>query len=294
MGSKRGIVSELCRIFPKADNFYDLFGGGFSVSHYMIKHRSKDFKEFHFNEIRPGICDLIKDAIDGQYSYENFKPKWISREDFFENVDKDPYIKICWSFGNNGRTYLYSQEIEPYKKSMHNAVVFNEFDDLAKEVLKMERFKDGFTINQRRLFLRQKIEQYRINGIPKVLHQFLNEKQLQRLEQLERLQFTSLDYRQVNIKQNSIAYCDIPYIGTAEYDNEFNHKEFYDWADSQDNPVFISEYRLDDDRFKAVWMQKKRSMLSSKKDYKANIEKVFANKAAQDLIHKNLMGAKNG
>jgi hypothetical protein len=31
----------------------------------MLKHRSKSFKYFHFNEIRPGICELVKDAISG-------------------------------------------------------------------------------------------------------------------------------------------------------------------------------------------------------------------------------------
>ena len=42
MGSKSGIVTELCRAFPKADNFYDLFGGGFAVSHFMLLHRGRD------------------------------------------------------------------------------------------------------------------------------------------------------------------------------------------------------------------------------------------------------------
>ncbi len=62
------IEIKICGIFPKADNFYDLFGGGFSVTHFMLKHRAKHFKEFHFNEIRPGICDLIKKTINGDES----------------------------------------------------------------------------------------------------------------------------------------------------------------------------------------------------------------------------------
>lgn len=62
-GSKTKIVSEIAKFFPNADHFYDLFGGGFSVSHYMILRRSKSYKKFHYNEIRPGLVELIQDAI---------------------------------------------------------------------------------------------------------------------------------------------------------------------------------------------------------------------------------------
>ena len=64
MGSKRKLVKKLCPIFPRADHFYDLFGGGFSITHFMIKHRKKDYKHFHFNEIRKGMTEFIKDCID--------------------------------------------------------------------------------------------------------------------------------------------------------------------------------------------------------------------------------------
>lgn len=36
MGSKKKIMETLQRYFPPADNFYDLFGGGFSVTHFML------------------------------------------------------------------------------------------------------------------------------------------------------------------------------------------------------------------------------------------------------------------
>ena len=42
-GSKTKLIEKIARFFPNADNFYDLFGGGFSVSHYMLKHRSKNY-----------------------------------------------------------------------------------------------------------------------------------------------------------------------------------------------------------------------------------------------------------
>jgi hypothetical protein len=40
-------------------------------------------------------------------------------------------------------------------------------------------------------------------------------------------------------------YCDIPYKGTNRYQRGgFNYDRFYEWADSRDFPVFISEYDM--------------------------------------------------
>jgi len=312
MGSKGTIADQVVIVFPKAENFYDLFGGGFSITHAMIKRRSKDFKTFYFNEIKSDIVDLIKDAICGKYNYDVFKPEWISKEDFVKRLN-EPYIRICWSFGNNQKGYMFSTEIEPYKKSMHNAIVFNQFDDLAKKVIGSTGFKEGYSIQQRRLFLRNRIEYFRLNGIPDFLIKFLNDKQqkqlqsvtgsyqlqrleqLQQLEQLERLQqlqqlqqlpsveFSSKSYDQVEIKPNSIVYCDPPYNGTGGYGSKFDTEKFLNWAHEQSEPVFISEYNISDKRFKRIKSFAKRSMLSSQKDiYKVMSENIYINKAAQD------------
>lgn len=315
MGSKGGICDDLVKLFPPADHFYDLFGGGFSVTHAMLLKRSKSFKHFHFNELRPGICDLIKDAIEGKYNYDVFKPEWISRERFFKELETNPYIKICWSFGNDGKNYIFGDDIEEYKKSMHMAVVFNEFDELAKKVFGFEKFKDGYSINEKRLFLRNKIEYYRLNGVPEFLHKYISPEQLERLQQLERLEqlerlqqlqqlqqleqlerlqqltFYNTSYENVEIRDNSIIYCDPPYAGTADYGNNFNHKKFLDWAHEQKNPVFISEYNISDKRFYQVFKIKKRSMLSANKEKCINKEeRVYVNEAGFRHLRKRRLG----
>lgn len=298
MGSKQDIVGSIALNFPKAENFYDLFGGGFSVTHYMLKHKSHNYKTFHYNEIKSDIVDLVKRSINGEFSCDKFKPEWISRDEFFKRID-DPYIRICWSFGNNQKTYMFSQDIESYKKSMHMAVVFDEFDSLAKEVFGFcEWPKEVNSIKARRYYLRQKIEFYRKTKIPEVLHQFLDAKrleqlerleqlkqlqqlqrlerlqQLEQLEQLERLQMTSLDYREIEIKPNSVVYCDIPYKGTAEYSKDgFDHKAFFEWAATRDFPVYVSEYEIKDPRFKLIYSINKTVKLSSNGSSKANANK---------------------
>lgn len=296
MGSKSKICKSVCPLFPKAENFYDLFGGGFSISHFMIKHRSKDYGQFHFNEIRPGVCELIKDAIQGKYSYEFFKPRFITPKEFHEKKETDAYIKLLWSFGNNGEDYLYSMDLWMKKRSIHNAIIFNEFDAFATEFFGVGNFKDGLSIVDKRLYCKSRInvllasrsaqmgpgrnEELRQIQNLQNLERLQRLQQLQQLQQLERLHFYQADYRRVPIAQNSVIYCDIPYIGTAGYGLSFNHKEFYDWANSQDSPVFISEYVLDDPRFKCIANFKKRSLLSAKKEKTlTKTEKVFVNRA---------------
>jgi hypothetical protein len=109
------------------------------------------------------------------------------------------------------------------------------------------------------------------------LQQLERLEQLQQLQQLERLNFYSGDYRQVPILPNSVVYCDIPYKGTADYIGAFNYKEFYDWAMTRDFPVYVSEYNIDDPRFKLVYEVDKRSMLSAEKSNKQMSEKLYWN-----------------
>ena len=71
------------------------------------------------------------------------------------------------------------------------------------------------------------------------------------------------DYRNVEIRPDSLIYCDIPYKNTTEYsDGEFDHESFYDWAEKQREPVIISEYAMPAERFERIDFIKKRSLLS--------------------------------
>jgi len=85
-------------------------------------------------------------------------------------------------------------------------------------------------------------------------HRYLGEnnldlmQSLQSLQRLQRLQslltVTQTDYAQVEIPDNAIVYCDIPYRGTncGAYGG-FDHERFYEWAKGRDN-IFISEYSM--------------------------------------------------
>ena len=121
MGSKNKIAEWVVGHFPEKKHFYDLFAGGCAVTHCAML-RSK-FETFTINDISK-MTEFFTDAISGKYADEK---RWISREDFFRLKDNDEYVRICWSFGNKGKDYLYSKVIEPWKKALHYARVYGDF-----------------------------------------------------------------------------------------------------------------------------------------------------------------------
>jgi site-specific DNA-adenine methylase len=121
-GSKNGIAEWIYSHFPKRTNFYDLFCGGCAILQVALMRQ--EYKNYFANDIDADGIKLFLNAIKGKYQNET---RWISREDFFNLKDKDPYIKYCWSFGNNGRDYLYGEDLEPLKKAWHYAIFFNDF-----------------------------------------------------------------------------------------------------------------------------------------------------------------------
>ena len=125
-GSKNGIADWVCENLPNAENFYDLFCGGCAITHCAML-RGK-YKTYTINDIAD-TQELFYDAIMGKYQNET---RWISREDFYKLKYKDAYIRYLWSFGNIGKNYLYSREVEPYKKALHYARVFNDFSEFDK------------------------------------------------------------------------------------------------------------------------------------------------------------------
>lgn len=277
MGSKNKIAELICKFIPPAENFYDLFGGGFAITHCMSMFKNK-FKHLHYNEIEKTTVDFIQDILNGKYNKDVFKPEFIDRETFFKNKDKCAYTRICWSFGNNQKGYLFGKDIENEKKSLHNAVVFEKFDDLATKLLGFNDFKSGLSIYQKRLLIKQFLKRYQLQ-------------QLERLEQLQQLEqkknfitLTSQSYDEVKIKPNSVIYCDPPYIGTAKYLSSFDHKKFYNWALNHKYPVFISEYCMPKE-FDVALSITKNTTISRAGKTKTLPEKLFVNDKAKKLLH---------
>ena len=250
-GSKSRIVDELLTVMPPAEHFYDLFCGGCAVAHAAML--SGRWGTVHINDINPMMPEAFVKAINGGFDGED---RWISHEDFFRLRDTDPYASICFSFGNDLKSYCYARELEPYKKAMHYAVFFDDwslFGELCPEICDRCKERVGPVADRtgRRIAMANAIKAC-APGQGNPLYE-AKRKSLQRSEHLERLQQTSSDYREMRFEPDSVIYCDIPYIGTNRYKAGFDHDAFYDWAERQEHPVFISSYEMPRERFKCIW-----------------------------------------
>ena len=113
-GSKDKIADKILSVLPDAECFVDLFGGGGAMAHAAAL--SGKYKRVIYNEFDPLIFKAFKMACDGEFTNER---RWISHQEFKELKDSDPYAAICFSFGNDSKTYAYSPEIERFKKHLH-------------------------------------------------------------------------------------------------------------------------------------------------------------------------------
>lgn len=127
-GSKNKLAERIVHLLPKRTHLVDLFCGGCAVSHAALL--MGKYEHIHINDINWMCPTLFIDALNGKYNDES---RWISHKDFSRLKDTDPYVAIVWSFGNNMRSYLYSREIEPFKKAVHYAIFFSDYS-LGKEL----------------------------------------------------------------------------------------------------------------------------------------------------------------
>ena len=261
-GSKNLLAQRILDCIPSASVFVDLFCGGCAVSHAALL--SGRFARVVVNDIEGDVSRLFVAAVNGQYKGES---RWISREDFFRLKESDPYVRYCWSFGNNGRDYIYSEAVEPYKRALHYAVVFGDFavlrrlcplvSDAAEKALaglasrKARRIEVGRAI-VRRLKQVGKPEDLKNNPLFGQIRLrdggVVRKESLESLESLERLQSLEsleMDYRDVQLPDGCVVYCDPPYAGTNGYGlhkSAFDQEAFWNWARKCERLLFISEY----------------------------------------------------
>ena len=219
---------------------------------------SGKWARFVVNDLQGDMAELFVNAANGKYRNED---RWISRDDFFKMRDADAYVRVCWSFGNNGRSYLYGRGIEPYKRALHHAVVFGDFaplSELCPEVVDSCRAALSGVEERgaRRVEIGRAVVRWlKANGTPEMLlnnplyrsSKFKGGRVdfLESLESLERLERLNMDYRDVPLPEGCVVYCDPPYAGTDGYGvkkDAFDSDTFWEWARKCERPLFISEY----------------------------------------------------
>ena len=309
-GSKSRIAHWVIDNLPSGRVLIDAFAGGCAITHRALL--SQKWQTVIANDINGKYPQLFADAMHGQYRDEK---RWISREDFERLKSKDAFVACCWSFANNVRHYMYSKAIEPYKRALHYAIVFDDFapmQELMPEVAQAvhDALQGQNNLHDRRItaqnvivktlkritddnFAHQIIQSNplyqtirhtsrntpslnRLESLERLerVQSLESLERLERLERLESLQVTSLSYDEIDIPDGAVVYCDPPYhaCNKSLYDGTakaFDHNAFYDWcvSVSKTNPIFISEYSIEDDRFEVVAEKQKMTYMSSKKSF---------------------------
>lgn len=292
-GSKKKISKKIVEIikqnFGTDKPIYDIFGGGGAITAECMLNGL----EVHYNDLDRTITDMFQKVVSEDRDY--LKTLLVSRDEFFkirekENKTVDDELKLLInSFGNNRKSYLYSEEFSDLK---HN---------LAIEIIKNHDTFSGY----------RKTDTYLKEQQLGRLQQLQHLQQLERLQQLQRVEATNLDYKAFSNIENSILYLDPPYEGATGYGGggkardvlpdvykrmrqkllkmpsgsvivedeieyklgmppnnhrmyvkdlriqtkSFDNQSFYDWAYnmSKKNIVLISSYEISDSRFECVY-----------------------------------------
>lgn len=122
-GSKNKLAERILDMLPRAEHLYDLFCGGCAISHCALD--KSRYNHVHVNDINAMMPQAFVTALQGGFENED---RWISREEFFRLKDTDPYVAICFSFGNDLKTYCYGSDIEETKKALHYAIFFGSYE----------------------------------------------------------------------------------------------------------------------------------------------------------------------
>ena len=126
-GSKKKISKKIVEIikqnFGTDKPIYDIFGGGGAITaECLIKGL-----EVHYNDLDRTITGMFQRVLATDREF--LKTLIISREEFFrirvkENKTVDDNLKLLVnSFGNNKRSYLYSEEFSDLKHNLASGIV---------------------------------------------------------------------------------------------------------------------------------------------------------------------------
>lgn len=235
-GSKNSIAKWVVDNLPPADVFVDLFAGGCAVTHAAML--SGKYKRIIANDIS-GSPYIFREAIHGDFDGFATVP---DREGFF--MSDDLALKLLYSFGNDGTSYLWGEEYEKLKvpagrmlsaPSMHERRFY--YRQFMKELAKFVRdIVEGRKEQPTRMERHQGLEAVnRLQGLERA-------ERLTQLKDLPDLELMVADYRNVNIPDGAVVYADPPYKNTGEQYGGFNHDAFEEWLATVNHPVYISEY----------------------------------------------------
>ena len=134
MGSKRNLADDILKVIydynPNAYAFYDLFGGGGSMSLYA---KECGYDVF-YNDLNKHIYSVIDYFKKHRNNLDSRLYDFLSREEFYKLKEKENKTPVDYamlylhSFSNNFREYFCKKDDEEYYKHFYNFVVKNSYE----------------------------------------------------------------------------------------------------------------------------------------------------------------------
>lgn len=260
-GNKSRIADIIISILPEGERLVDLFGGGGAITHCAML--SGKWNGYLYNDINPLITTLFIDAVHGKYHDED---RVITREDFENLKDIDPYVKYIWSFGNNGTGYLWGKDIEEIKCQACRVILSRDpFDRRKNYMALIKMLKETSCKTMERL---QAVEHLQA---------------LTQLEALQRLEVSNVSYFDYEYQEGDVVYCDVPYEDIKknkckDYGVNFDSLAFYQWVKAQPYQVFFSSYEISDDSFYKVKVKSVSTLIGANTNSQKVNEYLYSNK----------------
>lgn len=250
-GSKRRFMKEIAPILEKHisthTKFYDLFGGGMNVVSAIDSKYEKVANEFNFY-----VCSMWKHIQKNVIMYG------IERcmDGLPNNVSETTYYNAKDAYLNNDTSVFPAYLIGfigsacSYGGGWFNG--YARFNPNKNE----DHIKEAW------------------NGIKKQVMEWKGG--------ISNTNFIYGSYENVMIDDEypQILYCDIPYEATKKYENDFDHKAFWEWAEKmakKGHYVYVSEYTAPS-TWDCLWEKVKKDGMGTTKEgnkQKIKTEKIF-------------------
>ncbi|KRM95272.1 DNA adenine methylase [Loigolactobacillus rennini] len=276
VGNKGQIAQQIIDLLPSGNRFYDVFGGGGSMSFHALA--SKKYKTVFYNDKQENVVEALQAVLAGDIDFAPFlvpkREKFNWYKDQPDSVEKTIAL-IAWSFSNDCKSFLWGRKIEDLKALASAALFYPSdvwpFEDLYSYAKGSRTIAEAYRCYHQ--WRKDKLQQLdkianlknldqitrlkQLEQLPRLqqlerlkqLQQLQNLQQLQKLEKdeslLAQLTFQTNDYRDLSFKADDVVYCDPPYVGTKYQYGGFDNDAFVKWYSCLPvENVYISNYSV--------------------------------------------------
>ena len=269
-GSKNAIAQKIVDTLPSGESFCDACCGGGAIL--MASALSGKYARVTGYDINEAIIGLIRATmIDfGTIDYEHDLPS-VDRKAFFEARNRsagisDWLVRYCYSFGNDGQTFLWSDEMHEGFRLLEDAIRGKTLDERVHSIQELAKHKDAIE-------LMSMVEPFvRLRRIKKVETTVLDSKITTSIDVGVKSMF-DVDYDKFDV-----IYFDPPYKDTKGYFKvKFNYSAFEKLISGlrdKGKRVFVSEYSQPTDGFTCV-AEFSKPVLINKTGNTAGVERLY-------------------